>query len=88
MKVDLICLFCDEPIVHGDDLARHLIYDHGSGPRLAHEECMMRQVIGGLNHINGACTCCGGKLPPDPPGLSKRAAARVAYAAYMVRHPA
>jgi hypothetical protein len=39
---------------------------------------MLRLVIGGAHHQLGNCTCCGGQQPPDPPGLTKREAARVA----------
>lgn len=72
-----LCLFCSEPIMQGDTIAPHLVQDAGN-PRLAHDECMLRQVLGGLNHLKGKCTCCGGTLPPDPPGMSKRDAARAA----------
>jgi hypothetical protein len=40
-----------------------------------HYECHFRSIIGGLNHLRGRCTCCGGTEPPDPPELSKREAA-------------
>lgn len=40
-----------------------------------HYECHLRTVIGGLNHLQGLCSCCGGSLPPDPEELSKREAA-------------
>lgn len=61
----------------GDELARFLIGSE-SGPRLYHEECSIRAVIGGLNHLMGSCTCCGGTEPPDPPRLGKREAAKQA----------
>lgn len=81
-NVPLVCLFCDESIVAGDDLARNLIGTE-KGPRLAHEECAVRSIIGGVNHLQGNCTCCGGTMPPDPPGLTPRQAARAAYDVWM-----
>lgn len=77
-QMSLICPWCDEPIVQGDELAKYLIGTQ-DGPRLQHYECSMRSVIGGLNHLKGCCTCCGGKEPPDPADLSKRAAAQAAF---------
>lgn len=82
----LWCPHCDEAIKQGDDLARHLVGSE-SGPRLWHEECAFRSVAGGLNHLQGKCTCCaGGTLPPDPPGLTKREAAKAAYE-YRSKNP-
>jgi hypothetical protein len=43
-----------------------------------HYACWLRQLIGGVNHLNKLCGCYGGKLPPDPPELSRRAAALAA----------
>jgi hypothetical protein len=40
-----------------------------------HALCQLRQLVGGLNHLRGTCTCCGGTDDPDPPGLSRRNAA-------------
>lgn len=50
-----------------------------------HLECSMRSFIGGANHIAGTCSCCGGDQDPDPPGLSKREAARLAYERWQER---
>jgi hypothetical protein len=53
-----------------------------------HLDCMLRMVVGGVNHQRGTCSCCsGGQDPPDPPSLSKREAARVA-ATYFRLHSA
>jgi hypothetical protein len=52
-----------------------------------HWECGLRSVIGGLNHLNGLCTCCGGTLPPDPAGLTRREAARMAAQVWIARQP-
>lgn len=71
------CLYCDEPIRMGDELARFPIGTQ-DGVRIAHIECAYRAVAGGVNHLKGLCTCCGGTQPPDPPELSRRDAARAA----------
>ena len=65
-----ICLHCREPIKP---------YERRS-PMLQpfHLACGLRMIIGGYNHICGRCSCCGGTEDPDPPGLSKREAARLA----------
>jgi hypothetical protein len=39
-------------------------------------------MIGGLNHLLGRCTCCGGTEPPDPPEMTPRQAALAAVAAW------
>ena len=58
----------------GDPQRTELIYHH---------ECHLRQVIGGLNHIRGRCTCCGGVNPPDPPWLTLRQSAIQAVHAHQ-----
>jgi hypothetical protein len=65
------CLYCDEPITSADRTDPHI---HPP----AHWECAARAVIGGLNHQQGKCLCCGGTEPPDPPGMSRRQAAKAA----------
>ena len=50
-----------------------------------HYECHMRLVFGGANHQDGTCSCCGGSQPPDPPGLTKREAARLAMHKVLVK---
>ena len=70
----------------GDELARHPIgTEHGA--RVAHQECALRAIIGGVNHLRGLCTCCGGTLPPDPPNVTQREAARLAVAEWKRQRP-
>ncbi len=71
------CLHCDEPIT-GPVEWIPLVTARGAGMRARHPECAMRMVIGGLNHLQGRCTCCGGTEPPDPPGMTHREAALAA----------
>ncbi len=61
------CVNCEEAIEAGD---QGVVFDLPY-----HIECFTRAISGGLNHQRGLCTCCGGTLPPDPPGLTKRQAA-------------
>jgi hypothetical protein len=66
------CLWCDEPL--GEN-----------GPRgeidpvalRMHRECALRSVIGSVGHQRGECSCYGGDVE-DPPGMTRREAARVA----------
>ena len=73
------CLWCDDPIGDGEDVHRmpHIGKD-GPTIRPIHYECFTRMVVGGLNHLTGKCSCCGGTEPPDPPELTKRQAAAAA----------
>lgn len=73
------CGRCGEPLVDGDS-GLLLPYIDAAGHRLVgyHYECHMRAIIGGLNHLLGNCTCCGGTEPPDPPDVTRREAARMA----------
>jgi hypothetical protein len=66
------CHHCEEIFVVGDKgITNRQGYSW-------HIECNMRMVIGGVNHLRGTCTCCGGKNEPDPPYISRRQAAQVA----------
>jgi hypothetical protein len=72
------CVHCREPILPGEALAPINNYS-------AHWECGCRMTVGGLNHLNGLCICCGGTLPPDPEGVTTREAARMAAQAWLAR---
>jgi hypothetical protein len=50
-----------------------------------HLECQIRSLLGGVNHLEGRCTCCGGTQPPDPPDVTRREAAILAERAWRVR---
>lgn len=71
-------MWCDEPICIGDlraDVSQPM-----------HWECGLRSVIGGINHQNGQCLCCGGTLPPDPEGCTRREAAKMAAQTWIARN--
>lgn len=70
------CQHCGELVTEHDD---GFVQDVSDIECIAyHYECHMRGFIGGLNHLRGCCQCCGGKEPPDPPGMTRREAARAA----------
>lgn len=68
-----LCHHCKEPIAQDDD---GFIVPVAYGCEIAlHYACHMRGIVGGVNHLRGSCTCCGGDDPPDPPNMTKRQAA-------------
>jgi hypothetical protein len=75
-----VCVWCEELI---DDDDSGIIYANGP---VSHRDCFIRQAVGGLNHVEGRCTCQGGSEPPDPPGISRREAARLAVEAFRRKH--
>jgi hypothetical protein len=76
---DPICQWCDEPLLPDDERAPGL-----TPP--AHWECGLRSVTGGLNHLRGLCSCCGGTEDPDPQGMTRREAAQAAAKEWLLRH--
>ncbi len=48
-----------------------------------HRECVLRVVAGSAAHQLGDCMCCGGRRH-DPPGMTKRAAARLAAETWAI----
>lgn len=74
------CMWCGEPID-----AEHYEMPHiGDGTfnveqKPWHVECLTRSISGGLNHLLGRCSCCGGTEEPDPPEMTKREAAIAAF---------
>jgi hypothetical protein len=58
----MVCLHCDEPIrPDGDPSIRWALWADGATTvRRVHRDCHLRSIIGGLNHLRGRCTCCGG----------------------------
>jgi hypothetical protein len=79
VPVGVPCMFCEEPFEEGDS---GWVYASGQP---THTECGLRSVLGGVNHQLGLCSCCGGTLPPDPPGLSRREAAQAALKLHLTK---
>jgi hypothetical protein len=65
------CAFCDEPILETEEEIIGLNFR-------AHVECEFRQVAGSVGHQMKRCSCFGG-IEEDPPGMTRREAARAAY---------
>lgn len=81
------CFHCGEPIAPGDRTNPHATPGTCGGSvlmRMCHWECSARAILGSVGHIRGQCTCYGG-TQDDPPGMTKREAARAAVAEYQMR---
>ena len=73
MSDDLVCEWCKEPITWAD-----ATIEMTAGRW--HKECAMRSVVGSVGHLERRCSCFvkDGKAAHDPPGMTKREAARAA----------
>jgi|SRR5215831_7111760 len=69
------CLYCHELIVAADQGIMMPVFDVGERP--VHVECLIRMTVGSVGHQRGTCSCHGG-TEEDPPGLTRREAARAA----------
>jgi hypothetical protein len=72
----MTCAYCSEEIRPGE--AHPDLLDH-------HFECLMRAVAGSAAHQLGECTCFGGTRE-DPPSMTTRQAAALAWDTYRVLH--
>jgi hypothetical protein len=71
------CAWCGEPVVPGE-FGVVMPYLGGDVQEVAiHRECHLRQVLGSVGHQKGKCACFGGG-EDDPPGMTRRDAARAA----------
>lgn len=68
------CALCCEPILETDEDVEGLNF-------VAHLECEFRHVVGSVGHQMKHCTCFGG-TEDDPPGMTKREAAKAAWDFY------
>ena len=65
------CAYCDELLEAGAEM---------------HKECTFRAVAGSVAHIEERCACyVPGSTETDPPGMSKREAAKAAVRAWNAR---
>lgn len=76
-----VCLLCAEAVVDGDTGTID-----ASG-RVIHYECGMRGIVGSVGHQLKRCHCFGGTYD-DPPGMSRREAAKAAVALWETKLPA
>ncbi len=65
------CIYCEEGFEATDPGVRTC---DGSP---FHRDCFTRTIVGSLGHLQGTCSCYGGNTE-DPPGVSRREAARQA----------
>jgi len=81
-----VCADCDEAVAEGDSgfVIPHLEAT-SSCERAHHRECFLRHIFGSVGHQQGKCYCFGG-TEEDPPGMTKREAARAAER-HMLMHP-
>lgn len=70
------CHYCKEGFVEGDN-GLQLQCEN-----VFHQECLQRMVIGSVGHQRQKCPCFGG-TEQDPPGMSKRNAAKAAVVEYL-----
>lgn len=76
--IESACTWCDEPITDTDcGVTMPAIGREGPGVVAFHIECHMRTIVGSIAHQRRRCACFGG-TDDDPPGLTRRAAARAA----------
>ena len=71
MRESFRCLWCEEMVVPGD-LTHALLPGY-------HYACALRAVHGSIAHLQGKCSCHvrDGTHEDDPPGLTRRQAARL-----------
>jgi hypothetical protein len=77
---EVVCMWCGERILAGEERAPL----GGTW----HRDCAIRMILGSVGHLEGRCSCfrrnesnCDDDDPPgDPPGMSRREAARAAVA--------
>jgi hypothetical protein len=70
----MICGHCDEEVLKEE------IWGSLNG-KPAHQECLFRLGAGSAAHILRECSCFGGTRD-DPPGMTKRQAAKLALDTY------
>lgn len=71
VKPPFRCLWCEELVVSGD-LTHSLLPGY-------HYACAVRIALGSIGHVQGTCSCYvkDGTHKDDPPGLTRRQAARL-----------
>lgn len=86
-----ICPHCGEEVTK-KERKKSMFIPHVTGSfedviiNIWHIECWQRNLIGGLNHLKKLCYCNGGTLPPDPPDMTIREAAKAAVAFWELSH--
>jgi hypothetical protein len=79
IPVGMSCAHCDEPVEAGGSGAFQFFPEGDGGSfRPYHEECFLRQFIGGVRHLLRKCSCYGNGGPDVDPGMTRREDARLA----------
>lgn len=76
------CLWCEEPVVEGDrGVVTPFMDTDGQREAAQHRECLLRSIFGSVGHQLKRCSCFGG-TEEDPPGATRREAAKAAVALF------
>lgn len=71
------CIYCGEEVLEDEQHPHYALQS-------IHKECGIRQAIGSVAHISHRCACdVPGSSEGDPPGLTKREAAKAAVSLYI-----
>jgi hypothetical protein len=70
------CPYCSEPLLPDEPVTDFARQWH-------HRECAVRQIAGSAAHQLGECSCYGGTRE-DPPQMTLRQAAQLAYDTFLV----
>ena len=66
------CIWCDEPVLEAEQA--------DAVSEAMHKECLTRMITGSVAHLEKRCSCfVAGSTESDPPGLTRREAARLAW---------
>lgn len=77
------CLRCGEPIENwASGVVQSCVTTEGASRRPLHLECFVRGTFGSVGHLRGRCSCFGGD-EEDPPGMTRREAARASVLALL-----
>lgn len=79
-----LCQWCDEPVTV-KELRLGYAQANMAG-QVAHIECGLRSAAGSVGHQTRQCSCYGGTRE-DPPGMTRREAARAAMTYFQWWHP-
>ena len=73
------CFWCNEMFVQ-DDQGKAMPYHNGEATRIVyvHKECMLREVMGPLAHLEKRCMCYGG-TDHETPGFTARQEAQAVW---------
>jgi hypothetical protein len=74
----VICEYCDEEV-----LPEEVLSEGRLNGKPVHRECLFRITNGSVAHVLKECECFGGTRS-DPPGMSRREAAKLALDTFLI----